>query len=250
MPSPLISVVIPAYNEEPFLPRCLDALKKQTFRDFEIIVIAGGQDATASIARKFETIVIPQTNRGIAGARQKGFAAASGAIIASTDADTVVPENWLESIAELFRQHPGAGTVAGHFQLYDGPAFVRFWIRVSLNLMPVILKVVPGLWNFGGFNFAVKKDVFEKIGGFDMDRDFGEDIDLCRRLKKNGKVVFAPSLIVYASGRAFLNDRFGLKNLANYLSVLLRGKPSLPVVHGSDVTNNLKLKADNLKIKD
>ncbi|MDO8579074.1 MAG: glycosyltransferase family A protein [Dehalococcoidales bacterium] len=237
MASPRISVVIPAYNEEAFLPRCLDSLKKQTFRDFEIIVVAGGQDATATIARKFEAVVIPQTEKGIAAARQKGFDIASGEIIASTDADTVVPENWLERIDELFRQHAEAGAVAGHFQLYDGPAFVRFWIRTSLTLMPVVLKFAPGIWSFGGFNFAVKKDVFKKIGGFDLHRDFGEDVDLCRRLKKNGKVVFDRTLVVRVSGRAFLKDRFGLKNLANYLSVLFRGKPSLTVVHGSDIIN-------------
>lgn len=236
MASPRISVVIPAFNEETYLPRCLDSLKKQTFRDFEIIVVAGGQDSTATIARKFETIAIPQTEKGIAGARQKGFDAASGIIIASTDADTILPENWLERIEELFRHHPEAGAIAGHFQLYNGPAFVRFWIRVSLTLMPVILKVAPGLWNFGGFNFAVKKDIFVKIGGFALLRDFGEDVDLCRRLKKNGKVIFDRSLVVHASGRAFLKDPLGLKNLSNYLSVLVRGKPSLAVVHGSDIT--------------
>ncbi len=239
-------MVIPAYNEESFLPLCLDGLKKQTFRDFEIIVVAGGQDDTAAVARKFKAVVIPQTEKSITGSRQKGFEAAGGDIIASTDADTLLPENWLERIEELFQQHPEAVAVAGHFQLYDGPAFVRFWIGVSLNLMPVILKVAPGIWNFGGFNFAVKKEIFEKIGGFDMDRDFGEDVDLCRRLKKTGKVMFDRSMVVRASGRAFLNDRFGLKNLANYLSMLVRGKPSLTVVHGSDITNNLKVKNKNV----
>ncbi len=234
--TPKISVVIPAHNEESFLPKCLDCLKKQTFRDFETIIVAGGDDNTPAIARKFEAIVIPQTAKGIAGARQSGFAAASGEIIASTDADTLVPGNWLEQVSELFKQHPEAVAVAGHFLLYDGPAFVRFWVRASLKLMPVVLAVAPGIWNFGGFNFAVRKDIFDEIGGFNLERDFGEDIDLCRRLKKRGKVIFDRSLIVEASGRAFLDDKLGLKNLTNYLSVLLRGKPSLRVVHGSDIT--------------
>ena len=234
----MISIVIPAYCEESFLPRCLDSLKKQTCHDFEIIVVAGGSGRTEEIARSFGATVVPQAEKGIARARQKGFDAASGDIIASTDADTIVPENWLERIRELFQQNHGAVAVAGHFQLYDGPAFVRFWIRTSLVLMPVILKIVPGLWNFGGFNFAVKKDVFEKIGGFDLLRDFGEDVDLCRRLKKNGKVIFDRSLIVHCSGRAFLKDRFGLNNLTNYMSVLIRGKPSVKVVHGSDITGS------------
>ena len=235
---PKISVVIPAYNEAAFLPRCLEAVKKQTYRDFETIVVAGGQDDTAAIARQSGVIVVPQTVKGIGRARQHGFDAASGEIVASTDADTLVPENWLEHIVESFRMHPEACCVAGHFQLYDGPLFPRFWIRISLALMPAVLKIAPGIWAFGGFNFAMKKDAFYSCGGFDTQIDFGEDVDLCRRLKKQGKVIFDRSLVVRCSGRAFRNDPLGLKNLTNYFSVLVRGKPSLKVVHGSDTNDS------------
>jgi glycosyltransferase involved in cell wall biosynthesis len=241
--APKISVVVPAWNEESFLPRCLDCLQKQMFRDFEIIVVAGGQDATADIARHGGATVLAQTEKSIAKARQKGFDAAAAEIIASTDADTVVPENWLASIAANFEKHPEAGCVAGHFQLYDGPAFPRFWIGVSLSLMPAVLKIAPGIWSFGGFNFAVRKQAFVDCGGFDTNAAFGEDVDLCRRLKKQGKVIFDPGLVVRCSGRAFMKDPLGLNNLTNYFSVLVRGKPAVRVVHGSDIQS-----AKNLKV--
>ena len=221
----MISVVVPAFNEEYLLSQCLDSLSKQGYRDFEIIVVAGGNDRTAAIARSFGTIVVPQDQKGIAKARQKGFGVARGEIIASTDADAIVPEDWLLHIQEIFERHPEAIAVAGHFQLYDGPRFVRFWIKVSLGLMPVILKIAPWLWNFGGANFAVETEAFNKLGGFDLNRDFGEDIDLCRRLRKYGNVIFAPSLVVRVSGRAFSKDKLGLKSLITYLSELLRGRP-------------------------
>ena len=221
----MISVVVPAFNEESLPPQCLDSLKKQKYRDFEIIVVAGGNDRTSAIAKSFGTIVVSQDQKGIAKARQKGFSVARGEIIASTDADAIVPEDWLHHIHDIFEQHPAAVAIAGHFQLYDGPTFVRFWIKISLILMPVILKIAPWLWNFGGANFAVKTAAFNKLGGFDLNRDFGEDIDLCLRLRNYGKVIFAPSLVVRVSGRAFAKDKLGLKSLIKYLSELLRGKP-------------------------
>lgn len=238
---PMISVVVPAFNEESLLAQCLDSLKKQSYRDFEIIVVAGGNDRTSAIAKSFGTIVVSQDQKGIAKARQKGFSVARGEIIASTDADAIVPEDWLHHIQDLFERHPAAISIAGHFQLYDGPSFVRFWIKISLILMPVILKTAPWLWNFGGANFAVKTETFNKLGGFDLNRDFGEDIDLCRRLRKYGKVIFAPSLVVRVSGRAFAKDKLGLKSLINYLGVLFRGRHLLSVSRVPD--------ADRISIK-
>jgi glycosyltransferase involved in cell wall biosynthesis len=231
----MISIVVPAFNEELFLSECLASLKNQAHQDFEIIVVANANDSTSAIARNFGAKVIVQPIKGIARARQSGFMAARGEIIASTDADTIVPEDWLQRIEVLFKRHPDAVAVAGHFSLYDGPQIVRMWIKISMVLMPCILKFAPWLWNFGGFNFAVKADVFHRVGGFNLNYDFGEDIDLCRRLKKIGEVVFDPHLEVRTSGRAFLIDRLGLNNFANYLSVLIRSKPCLPVIHGSDI---------------
>ena len=92
--------------------------------------------------------------------------------------------------------------------------------------MPFITKFVPGLWNFSGTNFAVRADVFHRVGGFDTGIGFGEDVELCRRLREIGKVVFEPGLLVGTSGRSFRGDWFGFRHLFRYLgiSVLRRGK--------------------------
>lgn len=231
----MISIVIPAFNEKSFLPICLDSIRRQSYRDYEVIVVAGGEDGTAKIATRSGARLAWSNRRGIAAARSAGFACARGEIIASTDADTILPPDWLSRMEERFREQPETVAVAGHFLLYDGPAFVRAGVRLSLALMPSVTRAMPGIWNFGGFNFAVRADAFRRAGGFNVDLDFGEDVDLCRRLKRAGKVCFDPELVVRMSGRAFQDDRTGAKNLANYLSVLLRGRPSLPVVHGCDV---------------
>lgn len=220
----MISVVIPAFNEHEHIPNCLKSLANQDCTSkYEIIVVDNGStDDTAAIAQSLAVRVISQPQRGIARARQTGFEAAAGDIIASTDADTILPADWLSRIEQLFNQNPEAVAVAGHFLLFDGPVVVRTAIKLSLKLMPLILKFAPRLWSFGGFNFAVRADAFTAIGGFNTNLVFGEDINLCHRLGKLGPIVYEPGLTVHSSGRSFSADRLGLKYLLVYLKFLTR----------------------------
>ena len=221
----MISVVIPARNEENYIGRCLQSLLDQDYQGhFEIIVVDNGStDNTAEIARKMGATVIQEDKKGIAGARQRGFSHARGSIIASTDADNIVPPDWLSRIQHLFRQHPGALAVAGHFVTLDGPASVRGWLKLSRLLMNGLVKFAPWLWNFSSTNVAVEKSAFEMVGGFNTSfLQFGEDIDLCRRLRRAGQVVFDSRLIMATSGRNFAADPTGIKHLMRYIRTLLR----------------------------
>jgi glycosyltransferase involved in cell wall biosynthesis len=70
---PAISVIIPAFNEEEFLGNCLLSLKKQDFKDFEIIVVDNNStDKTGEIAKKFGVILVSEKNQGVAFARNIG----------------------------------------------------------------------------------------------------------------------------------------------------------------------------------
>jgi len=100
-----ISVIIPAFNEEKLLPRCLESLRNQDYEDeYEIIVADNGStDDTAGIAREFGAKVVSCPNRrGVFHARQAGADAACGDIIAQADADTIYPRGWLRRIANQF----------------------------------------------------------------------------------------------------------------------------------------------------
>ena len=86
-----ISVVIPAYNAERFLPRCLKSVFAQTLKPEEVIVVDDGStDNTAALAAELGTTVISQTNSGIAAARNNGIRHASGEWIALLDADDLL----------------------------------------------------------------------------------------------------------------------------------------------------------------
>ncbi len=101
----MISVVIPALNEESSLPDCLESLKNQDYKgEYEIIVADNGStDNTAGIAKGFGAeVVFCRDKKSVFSARQAGANAARGDIIAQADADTVYPRDWLAKIANHF----------------------------------------------------------------------------------------------------------------------------------------------------
>src|SRR3990167_9148920 len=92
-----ISVVVPAFNEEKYLSRCLESFKQQDYpkEKFEVIVVDNNStDKTPKIAQSYEARLVGCQVRGVAVSRQAGGQAAKGEIIAGTDADTVVSTNW------------------------------------------------------------------------------------------------------------------------------------------------------------
>src|SRR5687767_1835934 len=92
-----VSLVIPAYNEESHLRACLDAVAAQTVRPFEVIVVDNNStDTTVAIARSYSFVaVMHESQQGIVYARNAGFNAARGDIIARIDADTHLSPNWI-----------------------------------------------------------------------------------------------------------------------------------------------------------
>lgn len=238
----MISVVVPAFNEQRYIGQCLESLLNQNYHDnYEIIIVDNGStDDTAAIADSYGVKVISEIRPGVTWARQRGFEVAKGEIIASTDADSIVPINWLTQIDQLFKYNTDAVAVAGHYLLFDGPMITRFAIKVSLKVIPLMLKLTPGLWNFPGSNFAVKKEAFYDIGGFNPYSRLYEDVYLCQQLRKKGRVVFSPNLIVSSSGRAFADDLLGLKHLVNYFSQVFMNRTVLPVIYGARLQKAIK----------
>jgi len=230
-----ISVVIPAYNEERYLGRCLQALRQQTYprAQFEVIVVDNGStDATARIARRFGARVVEEPVKGIARARQTGFEAARGEVIASTDADTAVPPFWLARIAGHFAHDPELGGLYGPVYWSDGRLHERLIMQYPVTWALMLSnRVGHTLWV--GSNFAVRAGAFWQVRGFE---DFngqslmGEDIYLSLRLSRVTRIVFDPDLIVYASARrareGYLN--FLGRVAANAAKVMLLRQPPLP----------------------
>src|SRR5437870_2279309 len=117
-----VSVVVPAHNEELRLPRCLDALLAQDYPDpIEIVVVDNAStDGTARVACCPGITVVHEPERDYCCALIRGFGTARGDLIALTDADTVVPPDWVSRLVQEYERHPDVVAVGGNV-VFDRP---------------------------------------------------------------------------------------------------------------------------------
>lgn len=217
-----ITVIIPAYNEEKYIENSLRSIGLQSRPPDEIIVVDNNsEDNTSKIAKKFGAKVIFEKQQGPQFAVAAGFANATGDIICGTDADTIVPSDWIERIENLINTNHCA--VTGPCSYPDAPAPIQLGA-----------EVLPKFYGFGyqgemiGANFAFWKKLYDEVGG--INTNFTSwDIDLGDKARKLGKLYYDPKLTVSTSGRRFHGKNLGkvlAKYYVNYLGVKFN-KPNL-----------------------
>ena len=232
---PFVSVVIPAYNEEKYLPLCLESIKKQDYAaEYEVIVVDNAStDNTAKIALDWGAKVVYESKRSPACARQKGVEAATGEIIAFIDADTQAPTCWLSTIVSRFVQEPETVVISGPYAYFDAGSIARIASYIGNFISIIIDQLFRKVLNKGsavwGSNFAVHRSALLEVGGFDTSiRFYGEEYELSLRLKKAGKGGIIPRLFVLTSARRL--KRIGVVTLywnwvVDYFSVLFWYEP-------------------------
>jgi len=226
---PKVTVVIPVLNEENLLPDTLQSLRAQTFKDYELVVVDNGSaDNTAQIAQHYGCCVVNEERKGVCFARQRGFEEARGEIIASTDADTVVPANWLELIVRSFENKPDQVAIYGDVLFRERKGLGQWFAEAFFSYF-LRLNHLLGRPHFCGSNFAVRREVFHSTGGFkNGDRFYAisEDVQLSLKLKTKGYVHFHNGLAVHTSSRRFRRGglRYICRHTKNYFSVVWLGK--------------------------
>ncbi len=252
----VVSVVIPAHNEENYLLSCLESIKNQDYAgDYEVIVVDNAStDTTAQIARDWGAKVVYEGKRSPACARQKGAEVATGKIIAFIDADTQAPIHWLSTIVWRFLCEPETVVISGPYAFYDAGKIAR--IASYGNFISIIIdQLFRRAFNKGsavwGSNFAVRRSALLEVGGFDTSiRFYGEEYELSLRLAKAGKGGIIPRLFVLTSSRRL--KRIGVVNqywnwIVDYFSVLFWYKPiseeleDLPTKAWRTVVDNFSL---------
>lgn len=199
----MISIVIPALNEEAYLPSCLNSLRNQDWcGDREIIVVDNGStDGTARVAAAFGTVVISCPKRGVAYARQSGAEQAKGDIIVQVDADTIYPEDWLSRIHAHFASNADSVALAGRY-VYSIPADwapVERIFRKYLNKAGAILFRRP--LSVSGANFAFRRDAFILAHGYDPASLYPDQWGISRRLSRFGRIQYDDDFVVTTSSR-------------------------------------------------
>ena len=199
----MISIVIPAFNEDKLLPQCLESLKNQDYAGgYEIIVVDNGStDDTDRVADEFGARVVSCPRRGVVYARQAGAQAASGNIIIQGDADTVYHENWLSRITHHFSRHPKSAALAGAY-VYKTPLYwsrLEYFMRYLINIIGILLFGRPVY--ISGANFAFRREAFLKTNGYDPESLYPDQWGISRALSRVGKIYYDSTLLVSTSTR-------------------------------------------------
>jgi len=199
-----VSVVVPAFNEEKYIGKCLTSIFRQEVPADEVIVVNNNSsDETESIARSFGATVIREKVQGMTPARNRGFNSAKYEIIARCDSDTVVPENWIKIIKNDFRK--------GNIDALTGPIFFNdSEILKSTKTIPADLAyksfrlIARGRKYLIGPNMIITKKIWDQVKNLvEMDdKKVHEDIDLSLKIAKvGGRIKYDQSLIVGMSAR-------------------------------------------------
>ena len=206
----MISVVIPAFNEEEHIGACLASLAAQeTSQTFEVIVVDNAStDNTAAIARRYASRmnlrIVHEPRKGRGRARRTGYRVAKGDIFLSTDADIVLPPHWVETMSTTLRRKKAVGVV-GDVQIADCHKFVNQAYNTLRPFIAVGFRLWYGHWLLNGGNSAYERWAYEAAGGFNATIDAQDDTEFSRRLSKIGKTRFVLNASITASGRRFRN---------------------------------------------
>jgi glycosyltransferase involved in cell wall biosynthesis len=219
-----VSVIIPAYNEEKLIGACLESLVLQNTKVPFQVVIADNKstDKTLNVVEKYKKKlsikIIKEAKKGRGAARFAGFKAADGEILLSTDADTIVPPNWIEDTVSLLIKE-NVVAIAGMGKLKGADFLTELLYVISEAVFVTFARLCYGYPFFVGFNFAVYNKVYKNSGGLNPDLNVNEDIDLAMKVSKIGKIVYSTSNPVTISARRFEKGFFHA--IWSYLTVFI-----------------------------
>ena len=229
-----ISFVIPALNEEIRIGRCVRSIKTEILRagmvlgrDTEIIVVDNGStDYTSFVAIVNGAKVLYEPNRGLLRARNAGYHASNGRLIANIDADCLLRPGWMSACMSALADQK-VSAVSGPYRYFDLP-IGRYFAGSVFGLYGALNYC--GMATMMGGNSVIRREVLDAIGGYDVSLEFwGEDTWTALACSKQGKVKFDLGLVVDSSGRRLAQDgyfkTFGLY-LLNHFAIRVRGSPA------------------------
>jgi glycosyltransferase involved in cell wall biosynthesis len=233
-----LSIVIPAYNEEKYIGKCLESVFREiskTSCDVEVIVVDNAStDKTSEVIKTFPLAkYVYEAKKGLSQARHSGYLASSGDIIANVDSDSAIPSGWIDKIFSQFSKNPRLVALSGPYIYPEMPRLTNFLIHIYYFIGFIGHIINHHFFGVGamlqGGNFVLRRSALEKIGGYDTSIDFyGEDTDIARRIQKVGLVKFNFNFRMYTSSRRFEGEgifRTGLHYVINHFWVIIFKKP-------------------------
>lgn len=225
-----LSLIIPAHNEEAYIADCLHSIIKHSKGRLEEIIVVdnASTDNTGKIVSTFHDVrLVKEPRKGLTHARQRGLEASSGELVGYMDADTRMPEGWIEKVFEAF-ENEDVVAFSGPARYWDGTAWQRFQLSLSWWLTAPLMYRAVGYMVYGA-HFVARREALLKIGGFDRTIAFyGEDTNIARRLNTQGKVLFRMDFYIVSSARRFIHEglwRTNIRYSMNFLWPALFNRP-------------------------
>ncbi len=200
-PSPdraqMVSVVIPCYNQGRYLGDAIASVLRQTYRNFEIVVIDDGStDNTPEIARMEPRVrCFSQPNQGLSAARNRGIREGRGAFFVFLDADDRLLPAALETAVAALRQHPDCAFAYGDYRDIDSHGNVLLTPERPLHENPGYASLLRGNSIEMHATVIYRRDVFQQVGLFSIDLRACEDYDLYLRIARQMPICHFPALV-------------------------------------------------------
>ena len=207
-----VSVIVPNYNGEKTIRKCIQSILDNSYKDFELIIIDDcSKDLSMKIIESFKDprirILKNKKNYGASKTRNQGIKIAKGHIILLIDSDMYTDKNCISqhlSAHNTINTNIVAGSIQGIHKTIIGQAddFCNWWTSIPQSRSKFINKLhVPTT------NLSIKKEVFSKIGYFKEELKYGEDSEFSHRAIKNGlKIYFKSNIIAYHIDRSSLKS--------------------------------------------
>lgn len=224
-----LSIIIPTYNEEKYLPNLLNSIVKQDYNDYEIIVAdADSDDKTVEIAESYGCKVVHGGMPAVG--RNKGADIARGEILLFLDSDLRLPQGFLKNCVKEFEDE-NLGIAIGQMVADSDKKYYQVLHDIANKFMISVENIKPH--GAGCYGIVSKHELHNRVGGFDETLDFGEDTDYIEKIGKisNFKVLRHAKLyvstrrleeeglpsLVRVYGKSTINDFIGKRTTAEEL---------------------------------
>lgn len=206
-----VSVICTVLNEGDNIDRLLESLVRQSCPPDEVIFVDGGShDQTVARLQAYTDRlplrVMVQPGCSISAGRNRAIQAATGEVIAATDAGVVLAEDWLRALTQPFCADPGVQAVAGFF---EADPHTVFEAAMGATVLPLLDEINPATFLPSSRSVAFRKSAWEAVGGYPEWLDYCEDLLFDFALRdRYGAFVFAPDAVAHFRPRGSLRAFF------------------------------------------
>lgn len=200
-----VSIIVPVYNASVFLPRCIESICKQSYKNLELILIDDGStDNSLEICKTFSSKysfikVISQPNRGVSAARNAGIQAATGDLITFVDSDDWLDVGTIETAKEFLRKYHADVVTYGWRRVFEDSEDIQECVKhfeVIEDNQLIIKRILENYSALGGgypWNKLWRRNIFQSIELFESELFYFEDLEwVIRMMMHIRKMVVCP----------------------------------------------------------